>query len=125
MEKLPHYHFSWIVSFQKQRYRICKMLPLETKSSGGKLYPQSDLQWGVFLEEMSCRHYNKECKEQKEHHGYKIGTWNVRTLNQGGKLENFKTDMQKNYVSVLGVSEVWWKGQGEIRSGDYSVLFGR
>ena len=22
MEKLTHYHFSWIVSFQKQRYRI-------------------------------------------------------------------------------------------------------
>jgi hypothetical protein len=26
MEKLPHYHFSWIVSFQKQRYRVCEML---------------------------------------------------------------------------------------------------
>jgi hypothetical protein len=37
MEKLPHYHFSWMVSFQKQRYHICEMLPLETKLSGGKL----------------------------------------------------------------------------------------
>jgi hypothetical protein len=26
MEKLPHYHFSWIVSFQKQRYHLCEML---------------------------------------------------------------------------------------------------
>jgi hypothetical protein len=26
MEKLPHYHFSWIVSFQKQRYHVCEML---------------------------------------------------------------------------------------------------
>ena len=43
MEKLPHYHFSWVVSFQKQRYHICEMLPLETKLSGGKLLPQSDL----------------------------------------------------------------------------------
>jgi len=24
MEKLPHYHFSWMVSFQKQRYHICE-----------------------------------------------------------------------------------------------------
>ena len=96
MEKLPHYHFSWIVSFQKQRSHICEMLPLETKQSGGKLLPQSDLQEGVFLEEMShSRHYNKEeYKEQNEHHSYKIGTWNVRTLNQGGKLENLKTEMQ-------------------------------
>jgi hypothetical protein len=54
--------------------------------SGGKLLPQSDLRGGVFLEVMSCRHYNKkECKEQKEHHSYKIGTWNIRTLKQGGK----------------------------------------
>jgi hypothetical protein len=29
MEKLPHYHFSWIVSFQKQRYHVREMLPLD------------------------------------------------------------------------------------------------
>ena len=92
--------------------------------SPGVEQPQSDLQGGrVFLEEMSCRRYDKECEEQKERHIYKIGTWNVRTLNQGGKLENLKTEMQKNDVSVLGVSEVRWKGQGEIRSGDYTVYY--
>ena len=31
--------------------------------------------------------------------------------------------MQKNKVSVLGVGEVRWKGQGEIRSGDYTVYY--
>jgi len=31
--------------------------------------------------------------------------------------------MQKNEVSILGVSEVQWKGQGEIRSGDYTVYY--
>jgi exonuclease III len=73
---------------------------------------------------MSCRHYNtKTYKEQKEHHSYKIGTWNVRTLNQAGKLENLKTEMQKNEVSVLGVSEVRWQGQSEIRSSDYTVYY--
>ena len=42
------------------------MLPLETKLSGGKLVPQSDLRRGVFLEEMSCRSYDKKkCKVQK------------------------------------------------------------
>jgi hypothetical protein len=34
-----------------------------------------------------------------------------------------KTEMQKNGLSILGVSEVWWKGQGEIRSGDYTVYY--
>ena len=32
-------------------------------------------------------------------------------------------EMQKNKVSVLGVSEMRWTGQGEIRSGDYTVYF--
>jgi hypothetical protein len=55
----------------------------------------------VFLEDISCRRYDKKkCKEQKEHHSYKIEAWKVRTLNQGGKLENLKTEMQKNEVSV-------------------------
>jgi hypothetical protein len=68
------------------------MLILGTKLPGGKLLPQSDLRgWGgVFLEEKSCRRYDKkECKEQKEPHSYKIGTWNRKNLNHGGKLENF------------------------------------
>ena len=74
------------------------------------------------LEEVSHRrHYDgKEYKEQKENHSYKTGTWNVRTLKQAGKLENLK-EMKKNEVSVLGVNEVRWKGQGEIRIGDYTV----
>ena len=63
----------------------------------------------MFLEEMSCKRYDKECKEQKEHHSYKIGTWNVSILKQGGKLENLKTEMRKNEVPVLGVSEVQWE----------------
>jgi exonuclease III len=60
---------------------------------------------------------------QKENHSFKIGTWNIRTLNQGGKLKNLNKEMQKNAVSVLGVSEVRWKGQGEIKSGDYTVYY--
>jgi hypothetical protein len=33
--------------------------------------------------------------------------------------------MGKNAVSVLGVSEVRWKGQGEIRNCDYTVYYSR
>jgi hypothetical protein len=31
--------------------------------------------------------------------------------------------MDKNAVSVLGTSEVRWKGQSEIRSADYTVYY--
>jgi hypothetical protein len=44
--------------------------------------------------------------KKNEQQSYKIGTWNVRTLNRGGKLEHLKKEMQKNVVSILGVSEV-------------------
>ena len=63
----------------------------------------------MFLREISSsRCYNKKNykEKKKEQHSYKIGTWNVRILNQGGKLENLKKDMQKNKVSFIGVSEV-------------------
>jgi hypothetical protein len=44
----------------------------------------------VFLGEISSSmHYSKK-EKKKEQHSYKTGTWNVRTLNQGGKLENLK-----------------------------------
>jgi hypothetical protein len=42
-------------------------------------------------------------------------------LHYGGKLQNLKKDMQKNAVSVLGVSEVRWKEEGEIKNGDFTV----
>jgi len=42
----------------------------------------------------------------------------LESRRQGDKLKNLKTEMQKNDVSVLRVSEVRWKEQGEIRSGD-------
>jgi hypothetical protein len=44
MEKLPHYYFSWIVSSRNRDN--CEMLPLDTKQSGDKLLPLSDLRGG-------------------------------------------------------------------------------
>jgi exonuclease III len=45
---------------------------------------------------------------------------NFESRRQIGKCEK---EMQKNAVSVLGVSEVRLKGQGEIKSGDYTVYY--
>jgi thiamine biosynthesis protein ThiC len=82
----------------------------------------------VFLGEIysSRRYSKKDYEEKKEKHSYKIGTWNVRTLNRGDKSENLKKEMQKKKkVSVVGVRKVRWKGQGEIRSHDYTVCYSR
>jgi hypothetical protein len=38
------------------------------------------------------------------------------------KLDNLK-EMEKNGVFVMGASEVRWKGQGEVCSGDYTRYY--
>ena len=46
----------------------------------------------------------------KEH--YCIGTWNVRSMNQG-KLEVVKQEMERVNVEILGISELRWTGMDE------------
>jgi len=57
------------------------MLPVETKQSGDKLLPHLELWWRVFLGEISCSQNYSMNEKKKEQQSYKIGTWNVRTLN--------------------------------------------
>lgn len=48
-----------------------------------------------------------------------IGTRNVRTLLQTGKLENLKIEMKRLDIDILEISEMRWNGQGEFISDDY------
>ena len=50
------------------------------------------------------------CKEE-----YCIGTWNVRSMNQG-KLEGVKQEMTRVNINILGISELKWTGIGEFNS---------
>ena len=57
------------------------------------------------------------CKEQ-----YCIGTWNVRSMNQG-KLEVVKQKMARVNVDILGISELRWTGMGEFNSDDHYIYY--
>ena len=57
------------------------------------------------------------CKEQ-----YCIGTWNVRSSNQG-KLEVVKQQMARVNVDVLGISERKWTGMGEFNSDNHYIHY--
>ena len=46
---------------------------------------------------------------------YCIGTWNVRSMNQG-KLEVVKQEMARVSDDILGISELKWTGMGEFNS---------
>ena len=53
------------------------------------------------------------CKEQ-----YCIGTWNVRSMNQG-KVEVVKQEMARVNINILGISELTWTEMGEFNSEDH------
>ena len=55
------------------------------------------------------------CKEQ-----YCIGSWNVRSMNQG-KLEVVKQEMERVNIDILGISELKWTGMGEFNSDDHYI----
>ena len=54
-----------------------------------------------------------QCYKQQ----YCIGTWNVRSMNQG-KLEVVKEDIARVNVDILGISKLRWTRMGEFKSDD-------
>ena len=53
---------------------------------------------------------------------YCIGTWKVRSMNQG-KLEVVKHEMARVNINILGISELKWTGMGEFNSGDHYIYY--
>ena len=51
-----------------------------------------------------------------------IGTWNVRSMNQG-KLEVVKQEMPRVNIDILGVSELKWTGMVEFNSDDHYIYY--
>ena len=53
---------------------------------------------------------------------YCIGTWNVRSINQG-KLEVVKQEIARVNVDILGISKLKWTGIGESNSDDHHIYY--
>ena len=59
------------------------------------------------------------CKEQSC-----IGTWNVRSMNQG-KLQVVKQEMPRVNVGILWISKLRWTRMGEFNSDDHYIYYCR
>ena len=59
------------------------------------------------------------CKEQ-----YCVGTWNVRSMNQG-KLDVVKQEMEIVNINIIGISELKWTGMGKFNSDDHCIYYCR
>jgi hypothetical protein len=97
-----------------KKYPQVEMLPVETKRSGGKLLPHSDLRRGVFPEEVS-RNRKRDIV---------LGTWNVRSLYRGGSLTAVARELARYKLDLMGVQEVRWDKVGTVRAGDYKFFYG-
>ena len=86
-----------------------EMLPLDTKQSGGKILPHSDLRGGVFLEEASCN--------RKRRRDILLGTWNVRSLYRAGSLQAAARELARYKLDVVGVRWILRKWEGVVGTG--------
>jgi hypothetical protein len=98
-----------------KKYPQVEMLPLKTNRSGGKLLPHSDLQGGVFPEEVS--RYRKR--------DIVLGPWNVRGLYRAGTLTSVARELARYKLDLVGVQEVRWEKGGTVRAGDYNFFYGK
>ena len=57
------------------------------------------------------------CKEQ-----YSIGTWNIRSMNQG-KLKVVKQEEARVNIDILGIRELKLTGMGEFNSDDHYIYY--
>ena len=53
---------------------------------------------------------------------YCIGTWNVRSMNQG-KLEVVKQERARVNINILGICEIKWTRMGEFNSDDHYIYY--
>ena len=51
-----------------------------------------------------------------------IGTWNVRSMNQG-ILEVVKQEMARVNVNILEINKLKWTGMGEFNSDDHYIYY--
>ena len=53
----------------------------------------------------------------------KLGTWNVRTLYQAGKLDNLIQEMENMRLDILGISETHWVEEGKIIKENHTLIY--
>ena len=63
-----------------------------------------------------------ESKVQCYKEQYCIGTWNVKSMNQG-KLDMIKQEVARVNIDILGISELKWTGMGKFNSDDHYIYY--
>ena len=82
-----------------------------------KAWSQSKNNTQLWMGQVIDRSKSRCCKEQ-----YCIGTWNVKSMNQG-KLEVVKQETARVNIDIRGISELRWTEMGEFNSDDHYIYY--
>ena len=63
-----------------------------------------------------------EVKSDAIKNNFCIGTWNIRSMNQG-KFEVVKQEMARVNIGLFAISELKWTGMGEFSSDDQYIYY--
>ena len=63
-----------------------------------------------------------EVKSNAVKNNIAIGTWNVRSMNQG-KLKEVKQGMARVNINISGSSKLKWTGMGEFNPDDHHIYY--
>lgn len=63
----------------------------------------------------------KTGKKKKEQ--IKIGTWNIRTMLETGKMEQITLELEKYGIDLGALQEIRWKGQGTVDGAQCTVYY--
>lgn len=64
-----------------------------------------------------------DIKKIKQKANIRIGTWNVKTMSQAGKINNAIQEMTRMNLDIVGISEMRWPGSGQNIIADHTVLY--
>ena len=65
-----------------------------------------------------------EVKSDAVNNNIALGTWNVRSMNQG-KLNMVKQETARVNIEILEISELKWMGMGRFNSDDHYIYYCR
>lgn len=75
-------------------------------------------------------HTSRECRDTLSSNNVKstnkilnIGTWNVQTMMQAGKLQLLIKELKRLNMNITGICETRWKSRGHFKSDDHLVIF--
>ena len=88
-------------------------------SSGRRPYGR---QVGRDRHHATVKHKKKTKKKSKEKQ-HEIGTWNVPTMKDTGKLYALIKEIEVLNLDVLGISETRWSGSGQFDCLDSTIMY--